>query len=245
MSIIALQGLRGGAGSTSIASGLGWALHLLGETVLVVDLSPNNMLRLHFNTPFTLTRGWARAELDQHSWLDSAMRYTQGLDFLPFGQLSLSELQQWPASTANLSTRWQDHLLKLKSEANYSWILLDIPVSYHPFEQDMLALADAQIGIVTPDINNHIRLHQQDLAQHQHLLINKFVSYSQLQQDLHRLWLHSLNNLIPLRIHQDEAVAEALAHKQPVAEYQSTCLAADELNTLANWCLINVSKASA
>ena len=71
-------------------------------------------------------------------------------------------------------------------------------------------------------------------------MVNQFSTASTLQQDLHHLWLHTLPRLLPLMIHRDEAVAEALAAKLPVGEYQPQSLAAEELLTLANWCLINL-----
>ncbi|EPY5965873.1 cellulose synthase operon protein YhjQ/BcsQ, partial [Shigella sonnei] len=47
--------------------------------------------------------------------------------------------------------------------------------------------------------------------------------------------------LLPMLIHRDEAMAECLAAKQPVGEYRSDALAAEEILTLANWCLLNYS----
>ena len=49
MAILGLQGVRGGVGTTSITAALAWSLQLLGESVLVIDASPDNMLRLSFN----------------------------------------------------------------------------------------------------------------------------------------------------------------------------------------------------
>lgn len=49
MAILGLQGIRGGVGTTSITAALAWALQLLGETVLAIDASPDNMLR-YFST---------------------------------------------------------------------------------------------------------------------------------------------------------------------------------------------------
>lgn len=63
MAIIALQGMRGGVGTTSITAALAWGLQQLGESVLVIDATPANLLRMHFNTDFAHTNGWARAEL--------------------------------------------------------------------------------------------------------------------------------------------------------------------------------------
>ncbi|WP_440530380.1 cellulose synthase operon protein YhjQ/BcsQ, partial [Serratia nevei] len=48
--------------------------------------------------------------------------------------------------------------------------------------------------------------------------------------------------LLPVVIHRDEALAEALAVKQPLGEYRPESLAADEVLTLANWCLINLKR---
>ncbi len=61
MTVLALQGVRGGVGTTSLTAALGWALHQLGESVLVIDASPDNLLRLSFNIDFDHADGWARA----------------------------------------------------------------------------------------------------------------------------------------------------------------------------------------
>lgn len=53
--------------------------------------------------------------------------------------------------------------------------------------------------------------------------------------------LQSQRRLLPMLIHRDEAMAECLAAKQPVGEYRSDALAAEEILTLANWCLLNYS----
>ncbi|MDI8507205.1 cell division protein, partial [Salmonella enterica subsp. enterica serovar Lubbock] len=43
----------------------------------------------------------------------------------------------------------------------------------------------------------------------------------------------------PIVIHRDEAMAECMASKQPLGEYRSDSLAAEEVLTLANWCLLH------
>ncbi|HDT5956432.1 TPA: cell division protein, partial [Klebsiella quasipneumoniae subsp. similipneumoniae] len=77
MAILGLQGVRGGTGVTSITAALAWALQLLGETVLAIDASPDNMLRFFFNTDIHHQDGWARALLDGRDWRDAGLRYTQ------------------------------------------------------------------------------------------------------------------------------------------------------------------------
>ena len=96
-------------------------------------------------------------------------------------------------------------------------------------------------AIVNVDANCHIRLHQQALPDGAHILINDFRIGSQVQDDIYQLWLQSQRRLLPMLIHRDEAMAECLAAKQPVGEYRSDALAAEEILTLANWCLLNYS----
>ncbi|CAI1725740.1 cellulose biosynthesis protein BcsQ [Serratia plymuthica] len=235
MPVIALQGLRGGMGTTSVTAALAWALQQLGESVLAIDFAPDNLLRLHFNMPFGLARGWARAEQDGGDWQQGAMRYCEKLDFLPFGRLTATERLnlQSPA-------HWQDRLAQLAAGGQYHWILLDVPADDSVLARQALALADSIFMLIAPDANCQIRLHQQALPEGCRFLINQYFAASQLQQDLHQLWLQTLGGLLPVAIHRDEAMAEAMAVKQPLGEYRPESLAADEVLTLANWCLINL-----
>ena len=43
----------------------------------------------------------------------------------------------------------------------------------------------------------------------------------------------------------DEAMAESLANKQPLGEYRHDSLAAEEMITLANWCLMHYASQQA
>lgn len=244
MPVIALQGLRGGMGTTSITAALAWALQQLGESVLAVDFAPDNLLRLHFNTPFELARGWARAEQDGGEWQQGAMHYCENLDFLPLGRLTAAERLNLQQYCRQHPTRWQENLAQLSASAQYNWILLDLPADDPLLAAQALPLADCVFMLIAPDANCQVRLHQQALPEGCRFLINHYFAASQLQQDLHQLWLQTLGGLLPVVIHRDEAMAEALAVKQPLGEYRPESLAADEVLTLANWCLINLKDAA-
>ncbi|QTF10456.1 cellulose synthase operon protein YhjQ [Brenneria izadpanahii] len=242
MPVIVLQGVRGGVGTTSVAAGLAWALQLLGETVLAIDFSSDNLLRLHFNTPIAQSSGWARAQADGAPWRQSAMQYVPRLDFLPFGQLNQIEITALQQHCIHAPAFWRDNLAQINAQGRHRWILIDAPADNSPLARQALAAADAVLLLLTPDANCHLRLHQQELPAKRHFLINQFTPTSVLQQDLHQLWLHTLPHLLPLVIHRDEALAESLAAKQPLGEYSSLSVAAEEIVTLANWCLIHLTK---
>ncbi|AFJ45282.1 cellulose biosynthesis protein BcsQ [Shimwellia blattae] len=231
---------RGGVGTSSVVAGLGWALKQLGETVLVIDACPDNMLRLFFNIAVTHPGGWARALLDNHPWQQSAWRYASGLELLPFGQLTLAE---WGAASASGSPLpgFSAGLHSLKTSRCWQWILVDLPAGYSPLNQALMAEMEHLLTLIRPDPNCHVRLHQQAVAKNAHLLVNGFDAKSELQSDILQLWLKSLPRILPVVVHRDEAVTESLAAKQPVGEYRKDSLAAEEMLTLANWCLLHFS----
>ncbi|WAH50781.1 cellulose biosynthesis protein BcsQ [Pseudescherichia vulneris] len=238
MAILGLQGIRGGVGTTSVTAALGWALQLLGESVLMIDASPDNMLRLSFNVEFTHSVGWARALLDNKEWRDAGQRYTSNLDLLPFGQLTAGERENVYALHDRL-VPIAAALQALQSQGHYRWILLDLPADFTPLTRALLAQCDHTLTVVKADTNCHVRLHQQALPSGTHLLINDLRIGSQLQDDLYQVWLQSQPRLLPTVIHRDEAMVECLAAKQPLGEYRSDSLAAEEILTLANWCLLH------
>ncbi|EJY9341391.1 cellulose biosynthesis protein BcsQ [Salmonella enterica] len=236
MAILGLQGVRGGVGTTSLTAALAWALQILGENVLVIDASPDNLLRMSFNVDFVHQGGWARSLLDGQDWRDAGLRYTSQLDLLPFGQLTAQERenpQAWQETLGEIGSAIQ----ALKASGRYSWILLDLPYGASPLTGQLVSLCDHTLAIAQVDANCHIRLHQQALPAGAHILINDLRIGSQLQDDLYQVWLQSQRRLLPIVIHRDEAMAECMASKQPLGEYRSDSLAAEEVLTLANWCV--------
>ncbi|EIO3784805.1 cellulose biosynthesis protein BcsQ [Salmonella enterica] len=238
MAILGLQGVRGGVGTTSLTAALAWALQILGENVLVIDASPDNLLRMSFNVDFVHQGGWARSLLDGQDWRDAGLRYTSQLDLLPFGQLTAQERenpQAWQETLGEIGSAIQ----ALKASGRYSWILLDLPYGASPLTRQLVSLCDHTLAIARVDANCHICLHQQALPAGAHILINDLRIGSQLQDDLYQVWLQSQRRLLPIVIHRDEAMAECMASKQPLGEYRSDSLAAEEVLTLANWCLLH------
>ncbi|MGC6387040.1 cellulose biosynthesis protein BcsQ [Ewingella sp. S1.OA.A_B6] len=233
MSVIALQGIRGGTGTTSTTAALAWALSQLGEKVLAIDFSAANLLRLHFAMPYDSARGWTSAERAGLGWQHGAMRYNSRLDFLPFGQLPVRE-------EAQVNCDWQSNLTQIHNTAVYDWILLDVPSGDPLREAQAFSIADHVLILLHADSQSHVHLHQQSLPTNSHYLVNQFAPGSQLQQDILLLWQQSLPRLLPFILHRDEAMAESLAGKQPLGELHPHSQSAQDIITLANWCLIHL-----
>lgn len=240
MAIIGLQGIRGGTGTTSITAALAWALQQLGETVLVVDASSDNMLRLFFDINISRSEGWARATLDYQNWQESAWRYTPSLDILPFGSLNNNE-KQILYSDPSLCSKFNEYLTILKNSQRYTWILVDLPAMFPGMATSWLETLDHKINVAHPDSNCHVRLCQQLLGHNNYLLVNGLQINSTLQDDIYQIWRHTQQKMIPVTFHADESMAESYAMKKPVGEYTPFALAAEEATTLAHWCLINLA----
>ncbi|BDH44166.1 cell division protein [Salmonella enterica subsp. enterica serovar Choleraesuis] len=241
MAVIGIQGLRGGVGTSSLAAALGWSLQQLGESVLLIDGSADNLLRLFFNIDYDKPRGWARDTLDNSDWRESAWRYTSHLDVLPFGQLSGEERRD-PALLNKLIPAFSAILQEIEAANRYRWIIIDVPYGELSYSQPLLALCWRVLMVLNPDSNCHVRLHQQPIPKNHHLLVNNLNVSSQLQSDLFQLWRLSHHGLVPVVVHRDEAMAECLAAKQPLGEYQPESLSAREVLTLANWCLLRYAE---
>lgn len=229
---LSLQGVRGGVGVTSLLAAMGHALHALGERVILVDLCPENLLRLHFNLAVSESGGWARAMLDGQPWHEQAWEIEPGLCILPYGKVSTSEQRVVEQKLASSPGLWAERTAQLRDQ--YDWALLDLPqrLPGHTAASN----CDIKIQVVEADASCHILLEQQ--PSNRLLLVNRHDPASRLQSDLLLLWRERFAaRLVPLIIHRDEAMREALAFKAPVGLHAPQSLVANELLTLATWCL--------
>ncbi|WP_237761246.1 cellulose biosynthesis protein BcsQ, partial [Legionella cherrii] len=188
MPVIALQGLRGGVGVTSIAAGLAWALQQLNESVLVIDFTTDNLLRLHFNMLFEQKEGWVRSYLEKHDWKESIYSYNRRLSYLPFGKITQAERVELENKLQENPFFWQKNIEDVLAKNEYRWILLDLPSDDTLLTQQGLESADFVFLLLTPDINCHTRLHQQKIPKHCYFLINHYSPAKPLQKDLYQLW---------------------------------------------------------
>lgn len=166
------------------------------------------------------------------------MRYTSLIDVLPFGKLQPGEQQNIATLTNPLMTVTAI-AREAERQGKYQWILLDLPHGFYPWTPSLVEACHFTLTVVKPDANCHIRLHQQPLPANSHILLNGLRMSSPLQEDLYQVWLQTQRRLLPVVIHRDEAMAESLASKQPLGEYRHDSLAAEELITLASWCLMH------
>lgn len=232
MTALSICGVRGGVGTTSLVAALGYALESLGERVLMIDMCPENLLRLHFNLLDGGESGWARAMLDGQQWHKQAWSLTPTLQLLPYGRLSADESMSIEQQLIHDPQIWSRRQASLA--AHFDWLLFDIPQRLPGHGTIGPCLLPIQIA--EADAACHVLLLQQ--AGSNPVLVNRFDPGSQLQRDLLLIWRKFYAaRLLPLTVHADEAMREALAFKQPVGRYAPESLAALDALSLATWCL--------
>lgn len=230
---LGLHGLRGGAGSSSLLAALGYALHTLEQRVLLVDMCPHNLLRLHFNLAVKETGGWARALLDGQDWKTQLWDIAPNLSLLPYGRLLRADQVRMEQVLRLQPELWARRTSALA--AHFDWILFDLPqrLPWH----DGAVSCQLQIQVIEADAACHVLLQQQE-EMADYLLLNRFDPASQIQRDLMLVWRQHYDvRLLPMTVHSDEAMREALACKQPVGRYAPSSLVAQDVLSLATWCL--------
>ncbi|WP_159566809.1 cellulose biosynthesis protein BcsQ [Budvicia diplopodorum] len=238
MTTIAIQGIRGGCGATSVTASLSWSLANLGQSVLVIDFSPANLLRLYFDMPYSDKRGWIinNIQSDSHN---GVINYSERLDYLPLGLLDEKMLSmrvsQLLSQMSERTSKYPQQLEGLFFE-QYQWILIDASGLYSPLVKLAQSLADIHLCVLNPDVACDVLLQQQELPNNSYFLLNRFSPTSLIQQDINHIWQRKVTNLIPIVLHADEALPESFAAKKPVGLYQPESLIAQEFNTLAQWC---------
>ena len=232
MTSLSVRGVRGGVGSTSLVAAVGHALESLGERVLMIDMCPENLLRLHFNLLASQELGWARAMLDGQDWHKQAWSLTSTLQILPYGELSEAESASVEQQLLREPQIWVRRQASLA--AHYDWLLFDLPQRLPG--HGTIGPCLFPIQVVEADAACHVLLLQQ--ATGNPVLVNRFDPGSQLQRDLLLIWRkHYAARLLPLTVHADEAMREALAFKQAIGQYAPDSLAAQDALSLATWCL--------
>ncbi|MGL4600174.1 MAG: cellulose synthase operon protein YhjQ/BcsQ [Plesiomonas sp.] len=146
MPVIAIQGIRGGCGATTVAAGLAAALQNLNYPVLLWDLSPNNLLGQHLGLPFSEPTGWANALVQDQPWHHAAFTTEHaGIQLLPFGLIDNIQ------ALSSLPTNWLAKSLSRLDLPNNSWVILDTPLHPYFLSQQAEQVADIWLQVTEAD----------------------------------------------------------------------------------------------
>lgn len=233
---VTVCGLRGGAGTTSIAAMLADALSLMGESVLLIDLNSSDLLRLHFNIPYADTHGWAFAEAAGSDWQQHTYQIKDNFYVLPYGRNGLAALQDKVTDNRSEQALWRDR--DLLASTGFSWVIFDVP-NGSEYYADLCECSDLNLLVAHADMASHILLGQYSLNQHTKIVVNQLNVKQRLSDAVLLDWnMRYADHLVPVNVRQDLHVQEAFAHKMPATTYFPNSSSARDLLSLATWCLV-------
>lgn len=245
MSVIAVVSMKGGVGKTSVTANLAAAMAArLGEgQVAALDLDPQNALHLHLGFDAFQREGVCRQSLQHRYWRDVAFTSPFGVSCLPYGSVSESEREAFENLLAS-EPDWVQRQLAHAGLGDDHVVLIDVPPGPSVYLNQGFACADLVLVVLLADAGSYSTIIAMEswineaALQRPGLesvyLLNQVDEEAPLSRDLGEVLRRRLGpRLLPIGIHRDEAVSEALAFLQPVLFYDPRCQASDDFQRLA------------
>lgn len=233
---VTVAGLRGGVGTTSIAAMLADALSLMGESVLLIDLNPSDLLRLYFNIPYSDKQGWALAEANGSGWEQQTYHVKDNLYVLPYGRHGLAALGVHMDTPISAPALWLNE--SLSAATGCSWVIFDA-ADTHGEHARLHQSSDLHLLVTHADMASHILLGQHHLAEKTKIVVNQLDVKQRLSDAVLLDWnIRYATHLVPISVRQDLHVQEAFAHKMPATSYFPNSSSAQDILSLATWCLV-------
>ncbi len=248
MEILALISGKGGVGKSTLAANLAVGLHQRGKSTLLIDLDPQNAQRLHMGLDPDEIAGLTREGLHTTSIFESPF----GPNFIPFGRLREFELEEFE-NFLRQHPEWIAQSLAALQDNGYDYVVIDTPPGPTVYLQQALRAAHLALVVVAadaasfatlPKIQQLVALHTQGRSDFGavKIVLNHMPLNSRLAHQVRNALLTEYaQQLCPITIHRDAAVAQSLAFERPVLQYEVNCPASVDLQSLADWVIDSTS----
>ena len=247
MSIIGVVSMKGGVGKTSITANLAAAMAaVLGRgRVSVVDLDPQNSTHWHFGLDGRSSSGVCMQSISGVPWARSFIPSDYGVSCMPYGEVSESDRETFEDLLA-AEPNWVGLQLQRAGLGDDSVVFVDTPPGPSVYLRQVFECADLVLIVLLADAGSYATVPAMEswLREMKSLssqpkcmyVLNQVDRTDPLNRDVTALLQKHLGaRLIPIHIHRDEAVGEALAFRQPVMTYGPHGQASHDLARLAKW----------
>lgn len=251
VSLVAVVSPKGGVGKTTVTACLAEALAALGHDVLVLDLDPQNALRLHLQQPFDDVGGHAVQSLNDAPWSEALRRSPSGIQVLPFGQLDEDGVTCFEALCVERPNWLADGLATL-GLAPQTLVLLDTPPGSSPMLRQVLVETNAVLCVIRPEVSSFVTLGTMErwLARYcddrsdfvlARYLINGVSADDALESEVVMTLASQLEGrLAPCSIRDSASLKESLAAAQAHLAYAPSDGIRDDYRALSHWLVTHV-----
>jgi cellulose synthase operon protein YhjQ len=244
MQVIAFISGKGGVGKSTLAANVAVALGARKKRVMLIDLDPQNVQRLHLGMDPDEIAGLVREGIGPDSVFDSPF----GIQFIPFGRVTDVELDAFETELKRQPNWVADSIASLDT-GSLDVLILDTPPGATVFLQQALRAANRALTVLLPDAASYasipkilslLEYHTEGRENFYgaYFLINQMPQRSKLGHQIRSaLYANYANQMVPVAIHKDVRFAQALAFEQPVVEYEPASAASTDVQHLVGWLL--------
>ena len=247
MSVIGIVSMKGGVGKTSVSANLAAAMAtMLGSgRVSVLDLDPQNGLHWHLGLENTASVGVCEQSLQGGDWRGVALKSEFGVTCLPYGMVDEPSREAFEALLAQ-EPNWVGAQINKSRLGEDAVVLIDTPPGPSVYLKQVFACADLILIVLLADAGSYatipameswlddMEVRRPDLRSA--YVLNQVDRSEALNRDVADMLCQHLGaRLVPIGIHGDETVSEALAFQQPVLVYDPHGQASHDLAQLAAW----------
>lgn len=249
MQTIAFVSGKGGVGKSTLAVNVAVALAQRGKHILLIDLDPQNAQRLHLGMDPDEIAGLTREGITPTSIFDSPF----GIQFIPFGRVSEAELADFEGEIKKHPNWVADGIASLDASA-FDFVVLDTPPGPTVFLHQAMVAANRALVVVLADAASYatipkiIALIEEYTAGRTdffgaNLLINQMPVQSKLGHQVRSaMFAHYADKLVPVAVHKDPRVSQALGFERPVLQYEPNTKASLDIQSVADWLLASIEE---
>ncbi|NVZ67909.1 cellulose biosynthesis protein BcsQ [Pseudomonas costantinii] len=237
--VVALVSMNGGVGRSTLVTALSSGLQRHGESVVALDLDPQNALHRHFGVSSTLP-GIGRTSLEHGQWSPLQQQGFAGCQVITFGDTDVQQqesLERW----LKHEPIWLARRLSSLGLSEQHTVIIDTPAGNNAYFHQALSVADVVLVIVQADAACLGTLDPLDLllAPHLegerppsvHVVVNQLDESNAFSLDMVDAFKLRLGKA-PLEVHRDMAINEALAFAADPLDSVTKRMASDDLNEI-------------
>ncbi|HCT07391.1 MAG TPA: cellulose synthase operon protein YhjQ [Pseudomonas sp.] len=237
--VVALVSINGGVGRSTLAAALSSGLQRQGESVVALDLDPQNALRHHFGVSAALP-GIGRTSLQHGQWRPLQQAGFAGCQMIAFGDTTEQQqenLHRWLKQETGWLAR---HVADLGLNERQT-LIIDTQAGNNVYFHQALSIADVVVIVAQADAASLGTLDQMEVllapylshpkAPRVHYVINQLDEDNAFSLDMLEAFKQRLGSA-PMEVHHDAAISEALAFGTDPLDSPTISLACDDINDL-------------